>query len=157
MTAPWGPGRRSAQLPGETAALSAQAHRRELTLPVTLSAPSPAWVVGYPHAVTGLMTATVFIEFCRRRLLHDQPGPVFLIVDGHPADEWVWKNIRHDRIGKAGVTSAKDLRRNAENVLHRLQRLPAQIQAFFSDRPSSPAIATYDLLGLASPIAAMMS
>jgi len=33
------------------AALSAQAHRRELTLPVTLSAPSPAWVVGYRDAV----------------------------------------------------------------------------------------------------------
>ncbi len=33
------------------AALSAQAHRRELTLPATLSAPSPAWVVGYRDAV----------------------------------------------------------------------------------------------------------
>lgn len=33
------------------AALSAQAHRRELTLPLTLSAPSPAWVPGYRKAV----------------------------------------------------------------------------------------------------------
>jgi len=33
------------------AALSAQAHRRELTLPVALSAPSPAWVSGYRDAV----------------------------------------------------------------------------------------------------------
>jgi len=33
------------------AALSAQAHRRELTLPLTLSAPSPAWVSGYRDAV----------------------------------------------------------------------------------------------------------
>ncbi len=33
------------------AALSAQAHRRELTLPLTLSAPSPAWVAGYRKAV----------------------------------------------------------------------------------------------------------
>jgi hypothetical protein len=32
--------------------------------------------------VEGRFTATVFIEFCTR-LLHDAPGPVFLIVDGH--------------------------------------------------------------------------
>jgi len=33
------------------AALRAQARRRELTLPVRLSAPSPAWVAGYRDAV----------------------------------------------------------------------------------------------------------
>ncbi len=33
------------------AALSAQAQRRELTLPLTLSAPSPAWMSGYRDAV----------------------------------------------------------------------------------------------------------
>ena len=26
----------------------------------------------------------MFIDFCKR-LLHDSPGPVYLIVDGHPA------------------------------------------------------------------------
>jgi transposase len=25
-------------------------------------------------------------------------------------DEWVWKNVKHDRIGKTGVTSQDDLR-----------------------------------------------
>jgi transposase len=25
-------------------------------------------------------------------------------------DEWVWKNIKHDRIGRAGVTSPDDLK-----------------------------------------------
>lgn len=30
------------------------------------------------------LTATIFIDFCKR-LLHDAPGPVFLIVDSHPA------------------------------------------------------------------------
>jgi transposase len=69
----------------------------------------------------GSTTAATFIDFCQR-LLHDAPGPVYLIVDGHPAhraeattefvastegrlrlffpgihpelnpDEWVWKN-----------------------------------------------------------------
>jgi transposase len=109
------------------------------------------------------MTAKVFLEFVRR-LLHDEPGPVFLIVDGHPVhrsktvrefidrtdgrlrlfllppyspelnpDEWVWKNVKHDRIGKAGITSAEDLRKKAERALRRLQRLPGLVMAFFSD------------------------
>jgi transposase len=112
---------------------------------------------------TGSMTAKVFLEFVRR-LLHDEPGPVFLIVDGHPVhrstavrefvdrtdgqlrlfllppyspelnpDEWVWKNVKHDRIGKAGITSAEDLRNKAERALRRLQRLPGLVMAFFSD------------------------
>jgi transposase len=32
----------------------------------------------------GNTTAATFIDFCKR-LLHDAPGPVYLIVDGHPA------------------------------------------------------------------------
>jgi transposase len=32
----------------------------------------------------GNTTAATFIDFCKR-LLHDAPGPIFLIVDGHPA------------------------------------------------------------------------
>ena len=32
----------------------------------------------------GTVNATVFIDFCRR-LLRDHPGPVYLVVDGHPA------------------------------------------------------------------------
>ncbi len=112
---------------------------------------------------TGTLVAEKFIAFCRR-LLHDDPAPVFLIVDGHPVhrsravrefadstggrlrlfflppyspelnpDEWVWKNVKHDRIGKAGIRSADDLRRKAENALRRLQRLPGLVCAFFLD------------------------
>jgi transposase len=25
-------------------------------------------------------------------------------------DEWVWKHVKHDRIGRAGVTGPKDLK-----------------------------------------------
>jgi transposase len=112
---------------------------------------------------TGTMDAAVFIAFCRR-LIHDDTGPVFLILDGHPVhrskavkqfvdttngrlrlfflppyspelnpDEWVWKNVKHDRIGKAGIRSADDLRQKAENALRRLQRLPGLVCAFFLD------------------------
>jgi hypothetical protein len=50
-------------------------------------------------AYEGSLNGPVFIDFCRR-LLHETPGPVFLVLDGHP----------HDRIGRAGVTSPEDLR-----------------------------------------------
>ena len=31
-------------------------------------------------------------------------------------DEWVWKNIKHDRIGKIGVTTKDDLKTKATNA-----------------------------------------
>jgi transposase len=34
-------------------------------------------------AYQGSLNGPVFIDFCRR-LLHDAPGPVFLVLDGHP-------------------------------------------------------------------------
>jgi transposase len=111
----------------------------------------------------GTVNASVFIEFCRR-LLKDAPGPVFLIVDGHPShranatkqfvagtegrlrlfflpgyspelnpDEWVWKNVKADRIGRIGVTSKDDLKTKATGALRRLQKLPALIRGFFRD------------------------
>ena len=39
-------------------------------------------------------------------------------------DEWVWKNVKHDRIGRAGVTGPEDLKAKALAALHRLQKLP---------------------------------
>jgi transposase len=111
----------------------------------------------------GNITAATFIDFCKR-LMHDAPGPVFLIVDGHPAhrakattefvastegrlklfflpgysphlnpDEWVWKNVKHDRIGKTGVTSKDDLKSKAIGALRRLQKLPRLVRGFFAD------------------------
>jgi transposase len=48
-------------------------------------------------------------------------------------DEWVWKNIKHDRIGRAGVTGPDDLKDKALAALHRLQKLPQLVQGFFRD------------------------
>ena len=110
----------------------------------------------------GTTTATSFIAFCKR-LLHDAPGPVYLIVDGHPShrakavtayvastggrlklfhlpgcspelnpDEWVWKNVKNDRIARAGVTSKDDLKAKAIGALRRLQKLPALVRGFFA-------------------------
>jgi transposase len=111
----------------------------------------------------GNTNAQVFINFCQR-LLHDAPGPVYLVVDGHPAhratatkefaastggrlkliflpgcspelnpDEWVWKNVKHDRIGKTGVTRKDDLKSKAIGALRRLQKRPRLVRAFFAD------------------------
>jgi transposase len=48
-------------------------------------------------------------------------------------DEWVWKHVKHDRIGRAGVTSPDDLKAKALAALHRLQRLPQLVRSFFRD------------------------
>jgi DDE superfamily endonuclease len=71
-------------------------------------------------AYEGSLNGPVFIDFCRR-LLHETPGPVFLVLDGHP----------HDRIGRAGVTSPEDLKAKALAALHRLQKLAHLVRSFF--------------------------
>jgi transposase len=48
-------------------------------------------------------------------------------------DEWVWKHVKHDRIGRTGVTGPDGLKAKALAALHRLQRLPHLVQAFFLD------------------------
>jgi transposase len=96
--------------------------------------------------------------------VHDSPGPVYLIVDGHPAhkaklvktfvagthgqlklfvlpgyspqlnpDEWVWKNVKHDRVGRAGVTGPDQFRALCVAALRRLQRMPHIVRGFFAD------------------------
>jgi hypothetical protein len=45
----------------------------------------------------------------------------------------VWKHVKHDRIGRAGVTGPKDLNAKALAALHRLQRLPHLVRSFFRD------------------------
>jgi len=114
-------------------------------------------------AYEGSLNGSVFIDFCRR-LLDDSPGPVFLVLDGHPVhrskavkafaastdgrlrlcflpgyapelnpDEWVWKHVKHDRIGRAGVSGPEDLKAKALAAPHRLQRLPHLVRSFFRD------------------------
>ena len=48
-------------------------------------------------------------------------------------DEWVWKNVKHDRVGKAGITSHDDLRHKAVAALQRLADTPNLVRAFFGD------------------------
>lgn len=48
-------------------------------------------------------------------------------------DEWVWKNTKHDDLGRTETSSTADLKHTARVSLHRLQKLPATIRAFFAD------------------------
>jgi transposase len=48
-------------------------------------------------------------------------------------DEWAWKNVKHDRIGKTGVTSQEDLTSKVDSALRCLQKLPALVRSFFKD------------------------
>jgi len=111
----------------------------------------------------GKVNASVFIEFCKRLLrdaaapvyliVDGHPChraratkefvastngrlKLFFLPGYSPElnpDEWVWKNVKHDRIGKTGVTSKDDLKNKATNALRRLQRLPHLVQGFFRD------------------------
>ena len=114
-------------------------------------------------AYDGNLNAAVFLDFCRRLLhdasgpvllvLDGHPvhrsnavkrfaaasgGRLRLcFLPGYSPelnpDEWVWKNVKHDRIGRAGVSGPDDLKAKALAALHRLQRLPHIVQGFFRD------------------------
>ena len=45
----------------------------------------------------------------------------------------MWKYVKHDRIGRAGVTDPEDLKAKALAALHRLQKLPHLVRGFFRD------------------------
>ena len=144
---------------GQTPVVMATGDRVAINLISAVTAKGALRVAAYD----GNLNSPVFIDFCRR-LLHDAPGPVFLVLDGHPVhrsnavkafaastngrlrlfflpgyspelnpDEWVWKNVKHDRIGRAGVSGLADLKAKALAALHRLQKLPHLVQSFFRD------------------------
>jgi transposase len=48
-------------------------------------------------------------------------------------DEWVWKNVKNDRIGRGVVMSKDDLKAKAVSALRRLQKLPDIVRGFFRD------------------------
>lgn len=48
-------------------------------------------------------------------------------------DEWVWKNVKHDRVGRTGVTNAQEFKTKTISALRRLQKMPQLVRAFFAD------------------------
>jgi transposase len=48
-------------------------------------------------------------------------------------DEWVWKNVKADRVGRTSARTADQFKAKVINALRRLQNLPHLIRAFFAD------------------------
>jgi hypothetical protein len=52
-------------------------------------------------------------------------------------DEWVLKNVTHDRVGRTSVTDADDFKATIIGALRRLQKVPHIVRAVFADPTSS--------------------
>lgn len=48
-------------------------------------------------------------------------------------DEWVWKNVKHDNLGRASAKSEGELAQFAAAALARLKALPDKVRGFFGD------------------------
>ena len=48
-------------------------------------------------------------------------------------DEWVWKNVKHDNLGRASVKSERELAEFAGAALARLKEIPDKVRSFFGD------------------------
>ena len=112
---------------------------------------------------TGTLTADKFIEFCTRLLHDAEGPVFLVIdghpvhrakkvkafaestsgqlklfqLPGYSPqlnpDEWVWKNIKHDRVGRSGITGPDQFKALAVAALRRLQAMPHLVRGFFGD------------------------
>jgi transposase len=48
-------------------------------------------------------------------------------------DEWVWKNVKHDNLGRASAKNEGELARFAIAALARLKEIPEKVRSFFGD------------------------
>lgn len=49
-------------------------------------------------------------------------------------DEWVWKNIKHDYVGRLASRTRNELEKGIEKAVARLQKFPEIVRGFFHDR-----------------------
>lgn len=90
----------------------------------------PVFLVVDGHPAHRAKVVTTFVASTQGRLnLYFLPG---YSPQLNP-DEWVWKNVKHDRVGKTGATTKDELHAKAVAALRRLQRLPHIVQGFFRD------------------------
>jgi hypothetical protein len=111
----------------------------------------------------GNLNSLLFIDYLKK-LIHDIPGPIFLILDNYPShksaetmkfvestggrlrlyfflpyspelnpDEWVWKNVKHDNVGKMASRTIVEMRNGVEKVIKKLESSVDQIRGFFLD------------------------
>jgi transposase len=112
---------------------------------------------------TGSFTAALFIDFCQKLLhdadrpvylvVDGHPTPkakaikrfveatngklkLFLLPAYSPQlnpDEWVWKNVKHERVGRTSVHNADEFKNKVICTLRRLQNKTHIVRAFFAD------------------------
>lgn len=49
-------------------------------------------------------------------------------------DEWVWKNVKHDHVGRLAARTRDELEKGIERAVSRLQESPEIVRGFFRDR-----------------------
>lgn len=143
---------------GQTPVVMSTGEKKSIMM---ISAVSPKGQLRF-HLHQGSFNSADFIAFCKQ-LLNDIEGKIFLIVDNGPVhtskmtrafvdeverlelfflppyspelnpDEWVWKNVKHDRIARKSVQSFSELAKAAESALRRLQKTPRLVLGFFAD------------------------
>ncbi|MBB6173412.1 transposase [Nocardiopsis mwathae] len=48
-------------------------------------------------------------------------------------DEWVWKNIKNDNVGRAAVRTRDEMKKRIDQAVERLQSTPEIVRGFFRD------------------------
>jgi transposase len=144
---------------GRTPVVEATGEKKSIMM---VSAVSPRGELRF-HIHEGSFRAANFIEFCkhlmkdteREILLIVDGSPVhtakavsefmqstqgklqiFFLPPYSPQlnpDEWVWKNVKHDTIGRSGVWGKDDLKAIALGTLRHLQKTPRKVRGFFAD------------------------
>ena len=148
---------------GETPIVEATAERAGFNM---ISAVTPLGVLHF-DVFTGRFDAEVFVEFLKKlvhdtndpiflvldnhsvhkaRIVRDYVDSLdgrlklFFLPPYSPElnpDEWVWKNVKHDQVGRSAVTRKSEFYTLIERALERLRALPEVVRRFFRD----PALA----------------
>ena len=90
----------------------------------------PVYLVVDGHPTHQAKTVTEFVAATDGRLT------LFILPAYSPQlnpDEWVWTNVKHDRVGRTSAKTADEFKANVLAALHRLQKPPATVRAFFAD------------------------
>lgn len=144
---------------GHTPVVTATGERKSINM---ISAVSAQGLLRF-QVFEGSFTAQRFIEFCARLLADasgpvflvadGHPTHRARVVTEYVAstggrlrlfflpgyspelnpDEWVWKNVKTDRIKRAVPMSQAEMKRLAIGALRRLQKLPHIVRGFFAD------------------------
>lgn len=144
---------------GQTPVVPATGQRASVNM---ISAVSPAGALRF-QLVEGSFTADRFIEFCKRLLhdatkpvfliVDGHPSHrarkvtqyvastegwlrLFFLPGYSPElnpDEWVWKNVKNDRVARRVPMNKDELKFQALSALRRLQQLPKLVRGFFAD------------------------